>query len=137
MGRCWCSFAGSIQDSGERSKQLNHGTDLVMHLVYTIHNWAPVCCYVPRSQPFCRLQSSQRNQEYLNRAFWKLERLREYELKSLLRFMWKWLMLTMYKIHSCIPAHKCLFSFPEAYSSLTKLFNSQILESDQANKGGW
>lgn len=98
MDRCWCRFAGSIQDSGERSKQLNHGTELIMHLVYTIHNWAPVCCYVPGAQPFCRPQSSKGSQEYLNRAFWKLERLPEYELKSLLRFMGKWLILTMYKI---------------------------------------
>lgn len=129
MDRCWCSFAGTIQGSGERSKQLNHGTDLIMHLVYTIHNWAPVCCYVPGAQPFCRPQSSKGSQEYLNRAFWKLERLPEYKLKSLLRFMGKWLMLTMYKIRSCIPAHKGVFSLPEAYNSLTKLSNSQTLES--------
>lgn len=81
------------------------------------HNYAPglhnplssfMLCYWLGAQLSCRPKSSKGSQEYLNGAFWKLERLSECELNTSLRFMWKLLTLTMHTFCSCIPAYKCL-----------------------------
>lgn len=111
MGRCWLTESCRVhtrQWGKIKTAESRHRLNYVPDLHNTQLSSFMLLCYWLRAQLSCRPKSSKGSQEYLNRALWKLERLPEYDLKTLLRFMWKLLMLTMYKFHSCISAYKCL-----------------------------
>lgn len=110
-GRCWHTESCRVhtrQRGKIKTAELRHRLNYAPGLHNTQLTSFMLLCNWLGAQPSCRLKSSKGSQEYLNRAFWKLKRLLEYRLQTLLRLLWKLFMPTMYKFLCCILAYKCL-----------------------------
>lgn len=130
MGRCWCTESCRVhtrQWGKIKTAEPRHRHNYAPGLHNTLSSFM-LLCYWLGTQLSYRPKSSKGSQEYLNAAFWKLERLSEYTLNNSLRFMWKLLMLTIYTFHSCIPAYKCLrIIFQKLTAIWQKLLSSPTL----------